>query len=142
MATPAKPVANPSRTWTGITSHHEVPKAAKPPRRITIARARTRTPPWLRLRAIGAAKFARLDYEVAYSAVQRKMNLNLTVDDSLALLYQYSILGFQRAVTSAGITFQFRYKDAAVTFEPEAPFFLVHRGLKETLGLTETLQDG
>ncbi|GGL18193.1 P-loop ATPase, Sll1717 family [Mangrovihabitans endophyticus] len=90
------------------------------------------------LRIVGAAKFERSDYEAAFEVARRKFELKLSIEDSLSLLYQFSILGFERAVTGAGLIYQFRYIDPSVPFESDAAYFYVHRGLKETLGLTET----
>lgn len=91
------------------------------------------------LRTVGAAKFTRANYERAFEIAHRKFDLKLSIEDSLSLLYQFSILGFERAVTGAGFIYQFRYLDPSVPFESDASYFYVHRGLKETLGLTETL---
>ncbi len=66
----------------------------------------------------------------------------LPLDEALQFLYRYSIIGFERkAPTGSGLVHHFRYQDEEVLFEPDARSFMVHRGLKEVLGLTETLSD-
>lgn len=93
------------------------------------------------LRSIGAARFAKGDFDRGYRTAMKKADLGRSSEECLAFLYNYSILGFERAVTGAGILHHFRYRDESVVFEPDAPSFLIHGALKETLGLTETLQD-
>lgn len=90
------------------------------------------------LRRVGSARFLLEEYSTAYEFVTNRSPLELTVEDSLGFLYRYSIIGFERAITGAGIIHQFKYQDEAVSFEADAASFLVHRALKETLGLTET----
>ncbi|MGJ7441720.1 P-loop ATPase, Sll1717 family [Aquipuribacter sp. MA13-6] len=91
------------------------------------------------IREVGASKFSLADYRRAYDKRVKKEKINRSAEGCLEFLYLYSVIGFQKAVTGAGITQQFRYQDESVTFDIEAPWFHVHRGLKETLGITETL---
>lgn len=94
------------------------------------------------LRSIGAAKFEREDFARGFARAEKKLEMPLSMDEALQFLYRYSIIGFERkAPTGSGLTHHFRYQGEEVLFERDARSFLVHRGLKEVLGLTETLGD-
>jgi len=99
-------------------------------------------PTWTRyidvVREVGAAKFTLAAYSEAHEKLSAKAAINRTPEDCLEFLYQYSVIGFERAVTKAGIIQQFRYLDEAVSFDSTAPSFQTHRALKEWLGITET----
>lgn len=102
------------------------------------------TPDWQAnlevLRSVGAAKFSRADFDKGYAVAASKIHLTLSPDEVLEFFYLYSLLGFERkAPGGSGLTHHFRYQDETVLFDPQARSFLVHRGLKEVLGITETI---
>lgn len=91
------------------------------------------------LKSIGAATFAMRDFERGYAATQRKGVVSAPKEDVLPLLYEYSIIGFEKTRPSgSGFAHHFRYQGESVRFDPDASSFLVHRGLKETLDIRET----
>jgi len=89
------------------------------------------------LRRIGAMRFSADAFRKAYAATRKRITYRLNEEEVLAFLYQYSIIGFERAVGGAGLVEHFRYQDEPVRFNPEARAFLVHRALKEALELRE-----
>lgn len=99
-------------------------------------------PEWRRyleaLRRVHKVRFQKPEFENAFNALHLE-RLDLTPDDALELLYRFSIVGFTKIGGGGygGSAVTFRYKSPAVSFDPGAPYFNVHLGLKEALELVE-----
>jgi hypothetical protein len=99
-------------------------------------------PDWRRylevLRRVHTVRFVKPDFEAAFSAL-RLERFDLSPDDALELLYRFSVIGFTKIGGGGygGSAIAFRYKSPTVSFDPAAPYFNVHLGLKETLELVE-----
>lgn len=90
------------------------------------------------LRRVGANKFDRKKFDDAYTELKEGLGFDLGEDEVLHLFYTYSIIGFEKIKrTGSGYYHHFRYMDETIRFDASARTFLVHRGLKETLELTE-----
>ena len=91
------------------------------------------------LRAVGHAKFTVGEFEQGYVIANAKTALDKTPEEIMELFYDFSIIGFEKkAASGSGLTHHFKYQDESVLFERTARSYLVHRGLKEFLGITET----
>jgi hypothetical protein len=90
------------------------------------------------LRRIHTVRFRRDAFEAAYNALKLQ-RFGLGVDDALELLYRFSVIGFSKIGGGGygGSAVAFRYKSPTVNFDPAAPSFSVHLGLKEALELVE-----
>lgn len=95
-------------------------------------------PDWRRyldvLRSIHTLRFSRGTFDEAFQA----LNLDADSDEILEVLYRFSVIGFTKiggALSGSAVTF--RYKNPGVSFDPAAPYFNVHLGLKEALELVE-----
>jgi hypothetical protein len=99
-------------------------------------------PDWRRyldaLRRIHRMRFDRNAFEGAFGELRLKL-LDLSVDDALELLYRFSIIGFTKigGAGYGGSAVAFRYRDPTVNFDPAAPYYNVHPGLKEALELVD-----
>ena len=90
------------------------------------------------LRRVHTVSFRREDFTAAFSAL-RLARLELSPDDALELLYRFSVIGFRKIGGGGygGSAIAFRYRSPNVNFDPAAPSFMVHPGLKEALELVE-----
>lgn len=90
------------------------------------------------LRKIRTTTFSADDFIQAHNELQTSLSLKLGAREALALFYKYSILGFERLRGgSAGYYYHFRYFDETIIFDNQSSRYMVHRGLKEGLGLVE-----
>jgi hypothetical protein len=100
-------------------------------------------PEWRRymdaLRRIHTMRFRREDFAAVYDEL-RLEGLGLRVEDSLELLYRFSIIGFTKigGAGYGGSAVAFKYRSPDINFDPAAPVFTVHPGLKEALELIES----
>jgi hypothetical protein len=90
------------------------------------------------LRRVHTLRFQRDAFDTAFEALKLQ-RLDLSVDDALELLYRFSIIGFTKIGGGGygGSAVAFRYRSPTVSFDPAAPYFSVHLGLKEALELVE-----
>lgn len=99
-------------------------------------------PEWRRyleaLRRVHTVRFRKADFEAAFAAL-RLERFELSPDDALELLYRFSVIGFTKIGGGGygGSAIAFRYRSPTVSFDPAAPHFNVHLGLKEALELVE-----
>jgi hypothetical protein len=92
------------------------------------------------LRRIHTMRFSRDTFANSFSELKLEQRLGLTVEDSLELLYRFSVLGFVKigGAGYGGSANAFRYKSPSIGFDPGASNLVVHPGLKETLELVES----
>lgn len=90
------------------------------------------------LRRVHTVRFGRAAFEDAFEALKLGKR-KLSVDDALELLYRFSIIGFTKIGGGGygGSAVAFRYRSPSVNFDPAAPNFNVHLGLKDALELVE-----
>jgi energy-coupling factor transporter ATP-binding protein EcfA2 len=90
------------------------------------------------LRRVHKVRFPKSEFEAAFSAL-RLERYELSPDDALEMLYQFSVIGFTKIGGGGygGSATAFRYRSPTVSFDPAAPYFNVHLGLKEALELVE-----
>ncbi|NUT57198.1 MAG: hypothetical protein HOQ03_14635, partial [Thermoleophilia bacterium] len=104
-------------------------------------------PEWKRyldvLRRVHRMRFTREEFETAFRALRLDRN-DLDVDTALEVLYRYGIVGFAKIGGGGfgGSTVAFSHRDSTVNFDPAAPYFTVHAGLKEALELIEAGEPG
>jgi hypothetical protein len=100
-------------------------------------------PEWRRcldaLRRIHTLRFRRDAFESAYNDLNLERHFR-SVDDVLELMFRFSIIGFTKIGGSGygGSAVAWRYQDQNVNFDPAAPYFTAHPGLKEALELVES----
>ena len=94
------------------------------------------------LKKIGTVWFTRDNFNSAHRALEGPLSLDLSAEGALQLLYDFSIIGFERAAGGTGLAAHFKYFDESVRFDPDARQFLVHRGLKEVLEIKEPTGPG
>ncbi|MGE7199572.1 P-loop ATPase, Sll1717 family [Brevundimonas naejangsanensis] len=88
------------------------------------------------LSTISTITFGRGEFEQEYS--RRKSRLNkISDDDALALLYRFSVIGYQRRSGYGGSSWAFQYTDPEAGWDNGASRFKVHPGLKEYAKLRE-----
>ncbi len=92
------------------------------------------------LKAIGAASFTRKDFDAAYQRIASRTRLPWGgPEELLGFFYDFSVVGFEKTRSSgSGRSHHFRYQGESVKLVPDARSFLVHRGLKESLDISET----
>jgi hypothetical protein len=90
------------------------------------------------LRRIHTTRFTRQDFERAFDALKLHKR-GLDAEAALEMLYRYGIIGFTKIGGGGygGSAVAFSYRDASINFDPAAPSFSVHPGLKEALELIE-----
>ena len=94
---------------------------------------------WLEIiRRIGRLTFTREAFD---QECERSSQLVHDMDsvDILTALYRFGVIGFARFGGGGlgGTDEYWAYRDAEITFDPQAPYFKVHLGLKENLDLKE-----
>lgn len=96
---------------------------------------------WLELiRRIGTLTFNAERFEEVWAESPELAKKQGTSPDTiLEFLYQFGVVGFGRRGGSGrgGTDEYWSFRDPDVTFDPRAPFFKVHLGLKENLDLKE-----
>ena len=90
------------------------------------------------LRRIHTMRFTRVEFEQQYDAIGLG-NGGLDAAGALAMMYRYGIIGFTKIGGGGygGSSVAFSYREASINFDPLAPSFTVHPGLKEALELIE-----
>jgi hypothetical protein len=94
---------------------------------------------WLEvLRRIGKMVFERDDFDQECERSPELLN-GTEKGEVLEALYRFGVIGFARYGGSGrgGTQEYWSFRDGTITFDPHAPYFKVHQGLKETLDLKE-----
>jgi hypothetical protein len=86
--------------------------------------------------AISTITFERNDFEREYARRQSASN-DVTADKALALLYRFSVIGYERRSGYGGSYWAFQYSDPEAGWDNGANRFKVHLGLKEYAKLRE-----
>jgi hypothetical protein len=94
---------------------------------------------WLELlRRVGKITFSRADFD---AEAERAPTLAIGLEplSILTALYAFGVIGFGRrgGAGRGGTNEYWSYRNPEITFDPDAPFFKVHLGLKENLDLKE-----
>lgn len=85
---------------------------------------------------IATITFPRDDFVKAYNG--RRTNKNtVEAEDALALLYQFSVVGYRRGIGKGGSGWVFQYTDPHAGWDNVASLLKVHQGLKEYAKLRE-----
>lgn len=88
------------------------------------------------IRKLSSTRFTRDAFDFALTESRKRLDINMSTDQALHFLYDYSIIGFQRSGRTGpgqGYYDHFRYMDERVPFDINSPGFLLHRGLKDYL---------
>lgn len=93
------------------------------------------------LSAISTVTFERSDFEREYESKRSSANL-ISADEALALLYKFSVVGYEKRSGYGGSSWVFQYSDPQAGWDAAAIRFKVHPGLKEYAKLSETRQAG
>ena len=88
------------------------------------------------LSAISTITFERAEFEKEYSN-RRSYKNSVTVEEALALLYRFSVIGYSRRSGYGGSGWAFQYTDPEAGWDSGANRFKVHPGLKEYAKLRE-----
>lgn len=81
--------------------------------------------------------FERDDFEKEYDSRKSKEN-PVSADEALALLYRFSVIGYEKRSGYGGTSWAFQYTDPEAGWDNKASRFKVHLGLKEYAKLRET----
>jgi hypothetical protein len=93
------------------------------------------------LSAISTVTFERTDFEREYENKRSTAN-PINADEALALLYKFSVVGYEKRSGYGGSSWVFQYSDPQAGWDAAAIRFKVHPGLKEYAKLSETRQVG
>jgi hypothetical protein len=89
--------------------------------------------------AISTITFDRTEFTVEYT--RRMSNANsVGPEEALALLYRFSVIGYETRSGYGGSSWAFQYTDPEAGYDNSASRFKVHLGLKEYARLRETRQ--
>lgn len=80
--------------------------------------------------------FLKADFVKAYKSTRTEKN-PLDAERALEMLFQFSVIGYDRRLAKGGSSWAFRYTDNASGWDASAPRFKVHLGLKEYAKLKE-----
>lgn len=86
--------------------------------------------------AISTVTFERGSFEVEYARRRSEKN-KITVDQALALLHRFSVIGYETRSGYGGSSWAFQYTDPESGWDNAANRFKVHLGLKEYAKLRE-----
>jgi hypothetical protein len=86
--------------------------------------------------AIGTMTFQRDNFEKEYLKRRTEGNA-VSVDEALALLFRFSVIGYRVGIGGGGSSWIFQYTDPASGWDNVAKQFKVHPGLKEHAKLRE-----
>ncbi|MFN3879430.1 MAG: P-loop ATPase, Sll1717 family [Brevundimonas sp.] len=89
------------------------------------------------LSAISTITFERAEFEKEYGSRKSSKNL-VDAEEALALLYRFSVIGYDRRSGYGGSSWAFQYTDPEAGWDSAASRFKVHLGLKEYAKLRET----
>lgn len=104
-------------------------------------------PEWRRLldvlRRTHKMRFSRKDFENAFATLRLERK-GFDVDEALETLYAFGIIGFAKIGGGGygGSAVAFSFRDPSVNFDPAAPYYRVHPGLKEALELVDVGETG
>lgn len=76
------------------------------------------------------------DFEPAYKALKSPENRKTNIE-ALEILFRFSVIGYERRLSKGGSSWLFKYADENAGWDPSAPRFKVHQGLKEFAKLKE-----
>jgi len=85
---------------------------------------------------ISTLTFTRSAFEQAWN--KKKESSNISADDALETLYQYSVIGYRRGIGTGGSSWTFQYTHPDAGWDNGASRLQVHQGLKEFAKLRET----
>jgi len=90
------------------------------------------------LRRIHRMRFRREVFDGVFEEL-KLARFGKSADEALELLYGFSVVGFTKlgGAGYGGSAIAFRYRDPSVNFDPAAPYYNVHPGLKEALELVD-----
>jgi hypothetical protein len=89
--------------------------------------------------AIATITFDRAEFSTEY--MRRKSADNpIEADEALALLYRFSVIGYERRSGYGGSSWAFQYTDPEAGYDSAASRYKIHLGLKEYAKLRETRQ--
>ena len=91
------------------------------------------------LSAISTVTFERVDFEREYER-KRSPQSSISATEALALLYKFSVIGYEKRSGYGGSSWVFQYADPQAGWDAAAIRFKVHPGLKEYAKLSETRQ--
>jgi len=101
---------------------------------------KTHWPKWIEsiqaISDISTLTFTRSVFEGAWS--KKKESSNISVDEVLETLYQYSVIGYRRGIGTGGSAWAFQYTHPDAGWDNAASRLQVHPGLKEFAKLRET----
>lgn len=80
--------------------------------------------------------FKKEEFVKNYRKTRSKENL-LDPEKALETLFRFSVIGYERRISGGGSGWTFRYLDPSAAWDPGAPRFKVHQGLKEFAKLKE-----
>lgn len=89
--------------------------------------------------AISTITFEKMEFIDAYNSRKSAKN-PVTADEALAMLYRFSVIGYERRSGYGGTSWVFQYVDPEAGWDSSATKFKVHLGLKEYAKLRETRQ--
>lgn len=89
------------------------------------------------LSAISTITFERREFEKEYGSRKTAKN-HVDAEEALALLYRFSVIGYDRRSGYGGSSWAFQYTDPEAGWDSAASRFKVHLGLKEYAKLRET----
>lgn len=91
--------------------------------------------------AIQTITFDKTQFEEQFNARLGETRMT-TVDDALQILFNFSVIGYERRSGYGGTGWVFRYADPEVGWDSSATRFKVHLGLKEYAKLREERSSG
>ena len=86
--------------------------------------------------AVSTITFEKNEFITQYNSRKSKHN-DVTADEALALLYRFSVIGYERRSGYGGSGWAFQYTDPEAGWDNSATRFKVHLGLKEYAKLRE-----
>lgn len=89
--------------------------------------------------SISTLTFERDDFRAAYDSRKSSKN-TVAADDALALLYRFSVIGYEKRIGYGGVEWIFQYASPEAGWDNAASRFKVHLGLKEYAKLREQRQ--
>lgn len=87
--------------------------------------------------AVATITFERAEFDDQYNRRKSRQN-TVNSDEALALLYRFSVIGYERRSGYGGSGWAFQYTDPEAGWDASANRFKVHPGLKEYAKLRET----
>jgi energy-coupling factor transporter ATP-binding protein EcfA2 len=86
--------------------------------------------------SVSTVTFEPAQFKSAYEQHKRPEN-KLSADQALDLLFRFSVIGYERRLGKGGVSWEFKYSNPTVRWDPSAAKLKVHAGLKEYARLKE-----